>query len=120
NRLGVELPHRKPKAVRQYNLVLRIPAKRASGTEGLVERIYTGPTELFQQFHARLLHVERLGTPRLHHAAEPSSTASRSSPDTSICPVTSFGSSMSRRAASRAVSRCNVSTWAKSGNATSS
>ncbi len=99
---GVELAHREPEPMREYDVVLAVAAQGALRAQGLVERVDRSPAELFEQRHARLLDVVVLRPPRHHHATPTPAVEldetrpSRSSVDTSIWPVTSFGSSVTQ------------------------
>src|SRR5699024_3925298 len=86
-----------PKPVGEEHVVARVAAQRARRTEYLGERVDHRPTELTQQLERRLFDQPLLRILPWCHPTDPSTRESRSSDDTSICPVTSFGRSRSLR-----------------------
>ena len=98
HRLGqtwVEVHDRIMQPMMENHIPKRIPPQRARRTQLLRERVNHFPPKLTQQLQRRLLHQRILGILLRNHATV-SNNKSRSSPDTSICPDTSLGSSMSR------------------------
>src|SRR5687767_6350391 len=102
--------------MREHNIVLRVTAQSPPGAEDLAEGVDGGPAELLQQVHAGLLNEVELRSPWRHHATPSSTNRSRSIAETSICPVTSFGTSRSRSLWRLSISSVSTATCEKSGS----
>src|SRR5215475_8573622 len=108
----VQEAQRVAEAVGEHHIVDRVPPERAGWAKLLGVGIDDGPLKNRQQLKRGTLHELCLGIPPRVHAAG-SMTLSRSSFDTSICPVTSLGRSSSRIAsnASDCCRRFQIIRW---------
>src|SRR3546814_207877 len=96
------------RSVYEHHLVHRVPSERPVRPERLLPSVDDGPAQLGQQLQRRLFDQPVLRVRPRSHATDPSTNASRSSDDTSICPVTSFGRRRSRISSSRRIEKVRV------------
>ena len=95
-RLRVQRAQRGEQAMLEDDVATAAAPERPAGAEHLLVRVDGLPAELGEELDGGTLDELVLGEPLRAHAADSSRSASRSSFETSIAPVTSFGSSRSR------------------------